>query len=76
MCAFQLSGAIRTLEKISVGRQKTKDWLKLLYLCLYMARLETLDVCSQIGNIMKVNLAQLIVVNPFQLESQVIMTDR
>lgn len=41
-----------------------------------MACLETGDVGGQFTNIMKVDLAQLIVVQYPQLESEVIMTDR
>lgn len=69
MCAFQLSGAIRILEKTSVGRgrERKKLLIKLQYLCLYMALLETVDVRGQFGNIMKVNLAQLIIVKFPQL---------
>ena len=46
------------------------------YLRLYMACLETVDVGGHIANIMKVNLAQTIVVKFPQLKSKVIMTDR
>lgn len=50
--------------------------IQLKYLRLYMACLETVDVGSHIANIMKVNLAQTIVVKFPQLKSKVIMTDR
>lgn len=42
--------------------------MEFYYLCLYMASSEAVDVCGQFGNIMKVNLAQLIAVESPQLE--------
>lgn len=46
------------------------------YLRLYMASLETCDVCGQFADIMKINLTQAIVVMYPQLESKVVMTNR